>query len=135
MGADRSCVTVIIADDHKPVHVLLRRLLRETEFEIIESVFGGQALVEAAARLKPHLIIVDVCMPVLDGIEAVQQVKVHSPEISVVFISVDHENDTVERALRTGALGFVRKGSAAEDLLLAARTVLRGQLFVSSGSR
>jgi DNA-binding NarL/FixJ family response regulator len=122
--------TVIIADDYVHVHPLLRRLL-EPEFEVVEDVFDGQALLEATWRLKPDLIVVDVFMPVLGGIEAVQQLKAQSSRVSVVFITADDEQETMHRALNTGALGYVRKASAAEDLLPAAQAVLRGQRWVS----
>jgi DNA-binding NarL/FixJ family response regulator len=125
--------TVIIADDYPHVHPLLRRLL-EPEFEVVEDVFDGQALLEATGRLKPDLIIVDVFMPILDGIEAVRRLKAQSSSVSVVFITADDEHETMQRALNTGALGYVRKASAAEELLLAARAVLRGQRFVSGNS-
>ena len=122
--------TAIIADDHANVHPLLRRIL-EPEFDVVGSVFDGQALLEATVRLSPDLIIVDVLMPVLGGIEAVKLLKAQSSPVSVVFISTDGAEETVQRALKTGALGFVRKASAAEDLLPAAHAVLRGQRFVS----
>ena len=123
--------TVIIADDYAPVHPVLRRLL-EPEFEVVEDVFDGKALLEATVRLKPDLIVVDIFMPILGGIEAVQRLKAISLRVSVVFITADDQQETMQRALNTGALGFVRKASAAEDLLPAAQAVLRGQQFVSS---
>ena len=125
--------TVIIADDYAPVHPMLRRLL-EPEFEVLEDVFDGQALLEATVRLKPDLIVVDIFMPVLGGIEAVQRLKAQSLRVSVVFITADDQQETMQRALNTGALGYVRKASAAEDLLSAAQAVLRGERFVSGSS-
>lgn len=126
--------TAIIADDHVNVHPLLRRVL-EPEFEVVGNVFDGQALLEATGRLNPDLIIVDVLMPVLGGIEAVKRLKAQSSPVSVVFISTDGAEETVQRALKTGALGFVWKASAAEDLLSAAHAALRGQRFVSGNPR
>ena len=122
--------TVITADDHLAVHPLLRRLL-EPEFEVVESVFDGQALVEATMRLKPDLIVVDILMPVLSGIEAVERLKAQSSPVAIVFITTDGGRETLQRALGTGALGFVRKASAAEDLLPAAKAAIEGQKFVS----
>ncbi len=123
--------TVIIADDYADMHTLFRRLL-EPEFEVVGDAYDGQALLEATARLTPDLIVVDVFMPVLGGIEAVQRLKAQSSSVAVVFITADEGQETMRRALNTGALGFVRKASAAEDLLPAAQAVLRGQQFVSS---
>ena len=123
--------TVIIADDYADMHTLFRRLL-EPEFEVVGDAYDGQALLEATARLTPDLIVVDVFMPVLGGIEAVQRLKAQSSSVAVVFITADDGQETMRKALNTGALGFVRKASAAEDLLPAAQAVLRGQQFVSS---
>lgn len=122
--------TVIIADDYADMHALFRRLL-EPEFEVVGDVYDGQALLEAIGRLTPDLIVVDVFMPVLGGIEAVQRLKAQSSSVAVVFITADDGQETMRKALNTGALGFVRKASAAEDLLPAAQAVLRGQQFVS----
>ncbi len=125
---------MIIADDHGDVHPLLRRIL-EPELDVVESVFDGQALLDATGRLRPDLIVVDVVMPVLDGIEAVKRLKVLSSAVAVVFISTDAGEENVRRALKTGASAFVRKASAAEHLLPAARAALKGQRFVSDNPR
>jgi DNA-binding NarL/FixJ family response regulator len=122
--------TVIIADDYPYIHPLIRRIL-EPEFDVVESVFDGKSLVEATRRLLPDLIVVDVFMPVLDGIEAVKELRAQASTVSVVFISADAGKEDVRRAFKTGALAFVQKASAAEDLLPAARAALKGQRFVS----
>jgi CheY-like chemotaxis protein len=115
---------VIIADDRADVHPLLRRILAP-ELDVVESVFDGQALLEATERLDPDLIVVDIVMPVLDGIEAVKRLKAQSSTVAVVFISTDAGEENVQRVLKTGVLAFVRKASAAEDLLPAARAALK----------
>jgi NarL family two-component system response regulator LiaR len=122
--------TVIVADDHQDVHPLIRRIL-EPDLEVVEDVFDGQALIEATSRLRPDLIVVDVVMPVLDGIEAVKRLKAQSSAVAVVFISTDAGHESVQRAFKTGALAFVRKASATEDLLPAAHAALIGQRFIS----
>ena len=115
---------MIIADDRADVHPLLRRILAP-ELDVVESVFDGQALLEATERLDPDLIVVDIVMPVLDGIEAVRRLKGQSSTMAVVFISTDAGEENVQRVLKTGVLAFVRKASAAEDLLPAARAALK----------
>jgi DNA-binding NarL/FixJ family response regulator len=122
--------TAIIADDHADVHCLLRRVL-EAEFDVVETVLDGHSLFEATLRLRPDLIVVDVVMPGLSGIEAVNRLTARRSTVVVVFISTDAGEENVQRALKTGALAFVRKASAAEDLLPAARAALRGLRFVS----
>ena len=94
-------------------------------------VQDGQALLEAVARQRPDLLVVDVYMPGLSGIEAVRRLKSTLPEIPVVFISTDAGIETRQRALRASALGFVTKALAADDLLPAARAALNGKKFVS----
>jgi CheY-like chemotaxis protein len=121
--------TVIIADDYVELHPLLHRIL-EPEFDVVEDVFDGQALLEAALYLRPDLIVVDVLMPVMGGIEAVKRLKARLATVAVVFMSADAEEERVQRALRSGGRGFVRKASAAEHLLPAARAALRGRRFV-----
>lgn len=132
MASEARRPTVIIADDHREVHPLLCRTV-EAELDVVGNVFDGQALLDATGHLRPDLIIVDVLMPVMDGVEAVKRLKAQSSTVAVVFISTDAAAANVERALKTGALAFVRKASAAEDLLPAARAALRGQRFVSEG--
>ena len=133
MTTDKKRPTVIIADDHAAIHPLLRRIL-EPELEVLESVFDGRALLDATSRLHPDLIIVDVAMPVLDGIEAVSRLRECSSQAAVVFISTDEAEENIQRVLRTGSVVFVRKASAAEHLLSAARAALKGQGFVSGVS-
>ena len=123
--------TAILADDHPAVHPLLCQILTP-EFDVVESVFDGLSLVEATSRLKPDLIVVYVLMPVLNGIEAVKRIKALASPVAVVFITTDGARETMQRALDTGARGFVRKASAAEDLLPAARAAMKGQRFVSA---
>lgn len=123
---------MIIADDHLEVHSLLRRIL-EPECDVVEDVFDGRALVDAAGRLLPDLIIVDLYMPVLSGIEAVQRLQGGSRRSAVVFISTDASEENVQRALKVGGRAFVRKASAAEELLPAARAALQEQRFLSRG--
>jgi DNA-binding NarL/FixJ family response regulator len=126
--------TAIIADDHADVHFLLRRVL-EAEFDVVETVLDGQSLFEATLRLRPDLIVVDVVMPGLGGIEAVNRLTARRSTVVVVFISTDAGEENIQRALKTGARAFVRKASAAEDLLPAARAALKGQRFVSGSTK
>ena len=121
--------TAIIADDHVDVHPLLRRIL-EPEFDVVEHVLDGRSLLEAALYLRPDLIVVDVLMPIMGGIEAVKRLYAKLSNVAVVFISTDTDEENVQQAFRIGARAFVGKASVAEQLLPAARAALNGQRFV-----
>ena len=118
--------TVIIADDNATIHPLISRVLRR-ELDIVENVFGGQALVEATNRFRPDLIVVDVYMPVVDGIEALKRVHAQFPDLPAVMISTDVGEENMQRARLAGAHAIVEKASAAEKLLPAARAALSGR--------
>lgn len=129
MTTEQRRPTAIIADDHAEMHPLLRRIL-EPEFDVVENVLDGRALFEAALHFRPDLIVADVLMPVMGGIEAVKRLSAQFSRVAVVFISTDTDEENIQRAFRIGAQAFVEKGSVAEHLLPAARAALNGQRFV-----
>ena len=120
-GAKRP--TVIIADDNAAIHPLISRILRR-ELDVVENVFDGQALVEATSRLRPDLVVVDVYMPVLDGVEALKRIHARFPDLPAVLISTDAGEENMQRARLAGVHPIVKKASAAEELLLAAKAAL-----------
>ena len=126
MGSVTRHPTVIIADDNEAIHPLISRILRR-ELDVVESVFDGQALVEATDRLRPDLVVVDVYMPVLDGVEALKRIRAHFPDLPAVLISTDAGEENMQRARLAGAQAVVKKASAAEDLLPAVRAALSGR--------
>ncbi len=95
------------------------------------TVSDGRALVRAAVALKPHLIIVDVAMPLLNGLDAGQQVKESLPSVKLVFLTMSHDADLAAEAFRRGASGFLLKTCAASELAIAVREVLRGRSYLS----
>ena len=115
--------TVIIADDNAAIHPLISRILRR-ELEVVENVFDGQALVDATNRLRPDLVVVDVYMPVLDGVEALKRIHASFPDLPAVLISTDAGDENMQRARLAGVHAIVKKASAAEELLPAARAAL-----------
>jgi DNA-binding NarL/FixJ family response regulator len=121
---------VLLAEDHAQTAERLRKLLR-AEFEVIASVEDGNALVEAAARLSPDVIITDIAMPGLDGIAAAELIRRHDPNARVVFVTVHAESMLVEAGLAAGALGYVLKDSAGDELVAAIRAALGGLQYVS----
>jgi DNA-binding NarL/FixJ family response regulator len=126
----RNVPRIIIADDHTLVAEACRKLL-ESEYEIVATVSDGRALVRAVAELSPHLIIVDVSMPLLNGLDAGQQSKELIPSIKVIFLTMNHDADLAAEAFRRGASGYLVKTCAASELTIAVREVLRGKSYLS----
>ncbi len=121
---------VLLADDHRLMAEGLRRLL-DPEFELVGLVEDGRALVEAAARLKPDVIVADITMPRLNGLDAIPILKRDNPDARVVVITMHRETAYARRALAAGASGFVLKSSAPAELIAAIRAALAGRTFVT----
>ena len=121
---------LLLADDHEIVLEGLTRLL-EPEFEVAGRAGDGRAMVEMAARLKPDVIIADVSMPLLSGIEAVRQLKRKDSRVKVIILTMHSDVELGSEALRVGAAGYVLKHSAAQSLRRAIHEVLRGRVYVS----
>jgi DNA-binding NarL/FixJ family response regulator len=121
---------VLLADDHRIVAEGLKRLLAE-EFDLAGMVEDGRAMIEAARRLRPDVIVSDMTMPVLNGIEALEELRSHNLDIPVVFLTMHRNVAYVRRALEAGACGFVLKQSAPEELVFAVRCALQRQVFIT----
>jgi DNA-binding NarL/FixJ family response regulator len=121
---------LLLADDHAIVLDGLTRLL-EPEFEVVGKVGDGRAMLEMAEKLKPDVIIADVSMQLLSGIEAVRQLKLKDSRVKVIFLSMHSDVELASEALRAGASGYVLKHSAAECLRRAIHEALNGQVYVS----
>jgi DNA-binding NarL/FixJ family response regulator len=121
---------VLLADDHRMFAEGLRTLLGE-EFELVDIVSDGVAMLEAAQRLRPDVIVADITMPRLNGIDALTQLRAVLPDVRVVFLTMHHDPAYARRALSAGAFGFVLKHSAVEELVSALRSALQGHVFVT----
>lgn len=121
---------LLLADDHT---LLLEgiRLLLEPEFELVGSVEDGQALLAAAKKLKPDVILLDISMPILNGIDAARQLRKLLPSARLIFLTMHADPDYVAEAFRAGAMGYLLKRAAASELLTAIRAVLKGNHYVS----
>jgi len=125
---------ILIADDHTLVADLCRQLL-ETEFEVVGTVNNGRALVRAATELKPDVIVVDVAMPILNGLDAGQQVKEPCPAVKLVFLTMNSDIELAAEAFRRGASGYLLKTCAASEMVTAVHEVLRGRSYMSKPLR
>jgi len=121
---------VLLADDHKIVTEGLKGLL-EPEFELVGTVEDGRALLAAAEKLRPDVIVADISMPLLNGIDSVRQIKKVHDEIKVVFLTMHPDVTYAVSAFEAGASGYVLKHSAPTELVAAIRSALRGKTFVT----
>jgi len=121
---------VLLADDHAGNTDLLCRLL-QPEFDVVASVQDGNALISAAEALSPDVIVTDISMPGVDGISAAMVILRQNPAARIVFVTVHRDICLMERGLEAGALGYVLKLDAGDDLLPAVRAALRGERHVS----
>src|SRR6516162_7886799 len=111
-------ITVLLADDHTMICEGLRRML-EPEFDVIACVQDGRALVQTANALKPDLVLVDVGMPMLNGLDAARGLKKLTPRTKFIFLTMNPDPDIASEALRIGAAGYLLKNSDGEELLKA----------------
>jgi DNA-binding NarL/FixJ family response regulator len=121
---------ILIADDHNLVAELCQKLL-ESEFDVVRVVSDGRALVRAASELKLDVIVVDIAMPVLNGLDAAQRVKEMFPAVKLIFLTMNNDAEVAAEAFRRGASGYLLKTCAASQLVTAVRDVLRGKTYLS----
>jgi DNA-binding NarL/FixJ family response regulator len=121
---------VLLADDHRMVAEGLKSLLL-SEFELVAVVEDGWALVETAKKLRPDVIVTDITMPHLNGIDALAQLKKDNPSVKVIFLTMHHDVAYARRTLESGGSGFVLKHSAPAELVMAIRAALNGKTFVT----
>jgi DNA-binding NarL/FixJ family response regulator len=109
---------------------LCKRLL-ETEFDVVGIVANGRALVRVAAELKPDVVLVDVAMPLLNGLDAGQQVKQALPGVKLIYLTMNPDPEIAAEAFRRGGSGYLLKTCASTDMVMAVRDVLRGKTYMS----
>ena len=121
---------LLLADDHRIIMEGLKNLL-EPEFELVGMVEDGRALLEAAERLRPDVVIADISMPLLNGIEAVRQLTKSRKELKVVILTMHADPVYAAAAIDAGASGYVLKHAAATELITAVRSVLQGKSYLT----
>jgi DNA-binding NarL/FixJ family response regulator len=121
---------VLLADDHTIVTEGLKGIL-DPEFELVGTAEDGRALLAAAEKLQPDVIVADITMPHLNGLDAVRALKKRNHRSKVVFLTMHSDPDLATEAFRVGASGYLLKQSAGEELITAIHTVLRGEVYVT----
>lgn len=111
------------------------RALLQPHFDVIALVTDGRTLLSVAAALSPDAIVTDISMPILDGIQASALIRSSDPDARIVFVTVHSEQILVERCMAAGALGYVLKDAAGDELVTAVRAVLAGDRYVSRALR
>jgi DNA-binding NarL/FixJ family response regulator len=122
--------TVLLADDHVVFVEGLRKIL-EPDFEVLATVKDGRSMVSEVERLKPDVVLADITMPLLNGIEAVRQIKKSDPKAKIVFLTMHSDPIYAAEALEAGASGYLVKHAAADEVLDAIRAVLKGGVYVT----
>jgi len=122
--------SVLIADDHIIVSQGLQSLL-EDEFDIVGTVTNGRALIEAARQLKPDVLVVDISMPILNGLDAVRQLRREGDQTKVVFLTMHAEAQIAIEAIRIGATGYVLKQAAGDELVAAIHASMKGRTYLT----
>jgi DNA-binding NarL/FixJ family response regulator len=122
---------ILLAEDHDEMRDQIKRLL-EQEFEVLDSVKNGLALLEAAAKLSPDVCLLDIAMPILNGIETATRLRQAGSNAKIVFLTNHDDPDLLQAALNTGASGYVLKWRMALDLRRAINEALAGRTFISA---
>ena len=129
-------VRILLADDHIVMRAGLRLLLeRHENFEVIGEAADGREAVEIAAEQKPAVVVMDVAMPHLNGVEAARQILTRNPDIAIVMLSMHSDESYVLRSLKAGARAYLLKDSAEADLIAAIQAITEGRSFFSPGVR
>lgn len=128
----KKMIKVLLADDHSIVREGLRRIVEESgDIEVVAEAADGRAAVLAVRREEPDVAVIDISMPVLDGLEVITQLKAEFPKMPILVLTMHEEHQYVIRAIETGAMGYITKQSAPEQLVNAIRKVHSGARFLT----
>src|SRR5258708_5048850 len=129
-GATMQKTTILIADDHTMIVEAFRRLL-EPQYEVIATVRDGRELLEVAPKVRPDVIVVDIGMPLLNGLAAGQRLKQTMPRVKLIYVTMNQDPDVASEALDSGASAYLLKTSAASELLQGIHEALKGGTYVT----
>jgi DNA-binding NarL/FixJ family response regulator len=122
---------VLLADDHDIVIEGLRRVLSHPDIEIVGAVHDGRALLRAAKEIHPDIIVTDITMPLLNGIDAARQIRQSNPDVKIIFLTMHPDVSFATEALAAGGSGYVLKNSAGDELITAIRAAAAGRTYVT----
>lgn len=123
---------ILIADDHTILREGLRVLLQGDEgLEVVDAVENGRDAVRRAAVLKPHLVLMDLAMPEMDGLSAIRELMRRNPEIKVLVLTMHKTEEHIRASLQAGAAGYILKDASRAELLMAIQSVLAGKTYIS----
>jgi len=123
---------LLLVDDHKLLRQGLRRAVEEAGFDVVGEAGDGEEAVRLAIELQPDLVLMDVTMPVLDGIEATRRLRQSAPEARVVILTMHGEEETIDRALRAGAVAYLLKDCSTDQVADTLRAVAAGDTDLSA---
>jgi DNA-binding NarL/FixJ family response regulator len=132
MTTENPPIRVLIADDHAVVREGIRQVLNQEEFDIVGEAADGQAAVDLAVSQKPDVVILDLSMPILSGLEAAERIHESTPDARILVLSIHDHEEYVLRSVRAGAVGYLRKDSSPAELRSAVRAVHDGGSFFSA---
>jgi DNA-binding NarL/FixJ family response regulator len=127
-------IRILVADDHSAVLESVIPILEE-QFTVVGTVSDGKAAVEAEKQLHPDVIVLDISMPVMSGIDAAKEIRKNGSKVIIVFLTVHQDTDILATAKRVGGMGYVVKDHLGRDLVFAIQEALEGREFVSSFSQ
>jgi two-component system, NarL family, response regulator DegU len=124
-------IRLLLADDHRMLREGLRRTLEEEGLEVVGEAADGEEALRLAAKLRPDVVLMDVTMPVLDGVEATRQLHEHLPEIPVVILTMHADREVLARAIRAGAAGYLVKDCSTDEVVRTVRLAASGETALS----
>jgi two-component system, NarL family, response regulator NreC len=127
-----SAIRILLADDHRVLRAGLRLLLeRQPGFEVVAEAADGRQTIDLVKTHSPDIVLLDIAMPHLNGIEAARQIHVHQPDVGIIILSMHADESYLLRALKSGAKGYLLKDAGEEDVIQAVRVVSEGKAFFS----
>ncbi len=127
-------IRVVLADDHREVIAKVRGILGD-DFEVVEEVVNGVEAVSAVLALDPDILVTDISMPLLNGLQAARSIQKSNSHVKIIFLTIHEDRDFIAAAFSAGATGYVSKRRLSTDLVFAMQEALKGHTFVSNSTR